>query len=147
MASLSDELAALAMMSASQLRAEWERVWRSLPPRWGLDLMRRTIAYRLQEQRHGGLGAVTERELARVAANADLTVASARPEATLRKGTRLVRSWRGATYAVTIEDAGFVFAGRPYASLSAIAREITGVPWSGPRFFGLLKPLKAVRHA
>jgi hypothetical protein len=147
MASLGDELTALGTMAAPQLRAEWKRVWRTSPPAFGLDLMRRTIAYRLQEQRHGGLSAMTERELARIAANAGLTVASARPEATLRTGTRLVRSWKGSTYAVTVDDAGFVFAGRPYTSLSAIAREITGVPWSGPRFFGLLKPLKAIQHA
>ena len=147
MASLGEELTALATMPAPQLRAEWQRVWRTSPPTYGLDLMRRSVAYRLQEQRHGGLSTVTERELVRVAAKTGLIIANTKPDATLRPGTRLVRSWKGATYAVTVDNAGFVFAGQPYASLSAIAREITGVPWSGPRFFGLLKPLKAIRYA
>jgi hypothetical protein len=146
-AALQDELAALTAMQAPQLRAEWQRVCRSLPPAGGIDLLRRGIAYRMQERRFGGLSAATERTLAGVAANAGLAIASRTPEATLRVGTRLVRSWRGATYAVTVDDAGLVYAGRPYASLSAIAREITGVAWSGPRFFGLLKRTKTVRHA
>jgi len=32
---------------------------------------------------------------------------------------------------------GFEYRGRRYRSLSAIAREITGTRWNGPRFFGL----------
>jgi hypothetical protein len=32
---------------------------------------------------------------------------------------------------------GFDYQGRPYASLSAIARQITGTRWNGPAFFGL----------
>ena len=31
----------------------------------------------------------------------------------------------------------FEYQGRPYKSLSAIARAITGTQWSGPVFFGL----------
>ena len=34
-------------------------------------------------------------------------------------------------------DTGFQMDGRTYGSLSAIAKKITGVNWSGPRFFGL----------
>jgi hypothetical protein len=37
---------------------------------------------------------------------------------------------------IVLED-GFEWNGRTWRSLSVIAREITGVPWSGPRFFGL----------
>jgi hypothetical protein len=49
----------------------------------------------------------------------------------------LVREWNGQTHTVTVEEEGFTYAGRNYRSLSAIAREITGARWSGPRFFGL----------
>jgi hypothetical protein len=38
---------------------------------------------------------------------------------------------------VDVTDNGFVFDGKTYRSLSAIARRITGAHWSGPRFFGL----------
>ena len=56
---------------------------------------------------------------------------------TIRAGARLVREWNGRTHTVTVEEEGFSYAGRNYCSLSAIAREITGARWSGPRFFGL----------
>ena len=56
---------------------------------------------------------------------------------TAKPGTRVVRSWNGRTLTVQIEKEGFIFEDRTYRSLSAIAREVTGTAWSGPRFFGL----------
>jgi len=41
------------------------------------------------------------------------------------------------THTVDVVDGGFLWDGAHYRSLSAIAREITGARWSGPRFFGL----------
>jgi len=35
--------------------------------------------------------------------------------------------------------AGYLWNGKTFASLSAIAKEITGAHWSGPRFFGVRK--------
>ena len=55
----------------------------------------------------------------------------------MKPGTRLVREWNGRTYHVEVVADGFVWNGRTHRSLSAIAREITGAQWSGPRFFGL----------
>ena len=52
-------------------------------------------------------------------------------------GTRLAREWHGKTHHVLILDEGYLFEDRRYGSLTAIAREITGAAWSGPRFFGL----------
>ena len=52
-------------------------------------------------------------------------------------GTRLIREWQGVTHEVVIEEKGFRWQQERYASLSRIAREITGARWSGPRFFGL----------
>ena len=52
-------------------------------------------------------------------------------------GTRLVREWHGITYEVTITERGYLWQDQYYRSLTAIAREITGAGWSGPRFFGL----------
>ena len=57
--------------------------------------------------------------------------------AALASGTRLMREWNGRMHVVDVTDDGFVFDGKTYRSLSAIARRITGVHWSGPRFFGL----------
>jgi hypothetical protein len=55
----------------------------------------------------------------------------------LAPGARLVREWQGRTHQVTVLAAGFEYAGQTYRSLSAIARTITGTPWSGPAFFGV----------
>ena len=38
---------------------------------------------------------------------------------------------------MTVLADGFEWQGRPYRSLSAVARAITGTRWNGPLFFGL----------
>ena len=52
-------------------------------------------------------------------------------------GTRLVREYDGVQHMVTVRGDDFEFEGRPYRSLSAIARHITGTRWNGWTFFGL----------
>ena len=52
-------------------------------------------------------------------------------------GTRLIREYQGIEHCVTVRDDGFEYQGRPYKSLSAIARAITGTQWNGRVFFGL----------
>jgi hypothetical protein len=73
--------------------------------------------------------------------------AASAPTRRLKPGTRLLRAWRGKTYTVIVADPGFVYQGTTYNSLSVIAREITGTPWSGPVFFGLKKPKATERSA
>jgi len=55
----------------------------------------------------------------------------------LSAGARLIREWQGRTFVVDVTDSGYLFEGKEYRSLTAIALQITGVQWSGPRFFGL----------
>ena len=55
----------------------------------------------------------------------------------LRVTTRLIREWRGVEHSVTVRQEDFEYQGRPYKSLSAIARAITGTRWNGLVFFGL----------
>ena len=55
----------------------------------------------------------------------------------LSPGTELIRSYRGQTYTVTVQDTGFEWNGAHYGSLSELATRITGTRRSGPRFFGL----------
>ena len=147
MARLADQLAALATMSPAQLRAEWRRVCQTAPPaRLTTDLLRRGIAYCLQERVHGGLPSSHARELERMVRRrlAEApgvcgagAAAAERDEPRLRPGTRLVRAWQGKTYHVLVGEHGFVMDDREYPSLSRIAEAITGAHWSGPRFFGI----------
>lgn len=140
MASLADTLNGLTTMPPAALRAEWRRLYRSQAPELSPDLLARGIAWRLQEKQHGGLAPAMERELGRLAA-APQPGASA--PASLRPGTRLVRSWNGETYSVLVTEGGYSFNDQTYGSLSSIAKAITGTKWSGPRFFGLMAPTSA----
>jgi hypothetical protein len=54
-----------------------------------------------------------------------------------KAGTRLIRQWHGEVHEVAVLDGGISYRGQRYRSLSQVARAITGVHWSGPRFFGL----------
>lgn len=127
MVKLKERLVSLTQMGRSELRKEWEQVCKQPAPSLSADLLRLGIAYRLQEKAHRGLSRASLSELN--------TTVSARPA--IKPGTRLVRSWNGRTISVLVEEDGFVFEDRNYPSLSAIARDVTGAHWSGPRFFGL----------
>ena len=133
---LDAKLAELTTLSPVELRAEWERVYRSPAPRTSPDLLVRGIAWQLQVKAHGGPSPATLRELR------DLTITErggevSPPIPTLRPGTQLMRSWGEKSWSVLVVEDGFIFEGERYASLSPIARMITGAHWSGPRFFGL----------
>ncbi len=82
--------------------------------------------------------AAQKRKLAGIAEelrrNGDL---SGSPAIRMKPGMRLVREWCGMTHTVLVLEDGFEWNGERCRSLSAIAREITGTQWSGPRFFGL----------
>jgi len=65
------------------------------------------------------------------------------PGLALKPGARLVRGWHGRTHTVTVTEDGFDYVGTSYASLTKIAKKITGAHWSGPRFFGLVRAGKS----
>ncbi len=88
----------------------------------------------------GGLPGTTRRRLLALAeSRQERETARVPPAPSLRPGTRLLRTWRGRTMSVTVLDDGFLFEDRRYASLTDVAKAITGSHWSGPRFFGLTK--------
>lgn len=134
-----DRLKALEQMDSTALRVEWRRLYRSpAPKRVARNLLMLGVAWKIQERAYGGLGAATKRRLAELAKtlerNGDVT---RNRVALLKPGAKLVREWHGETHTVTIVEDGFEWNGRQWRSLSAIAKLITGVHWSGPRFFGL----------
>jgi len=136
MSKLDEDIAALAAMAPPQLRERWKELEGSPAPSLGAPLLRRLLAQRMQERRHGGLSALVRRELLRIASGEQAPSPSrSRPQ--LTTGTRLVREWNGRTIMVEVSDNGFHHAGRSWRSLSEIARHVTGAHWSGPRFFGL----------
>jgi hypothetical protein len=52
-------------------------------------------------------------------------------------GSIIFKQYQGRTLVVRVLDVGFEYDSRPFASLSAIAKEITGTKWNGFLFFGL----------
>jgi len=132
--------------SLEDLRCEWRRLYRSEPPKISRDLLRRGIAYRLQELEHGGLSKATRRKLKTLAKMFRTTGRVAPdPGLSLKPGARLVREWHGRTHTVTVTEDGFDYAGTSYSSLTKVARVITGTRWSGPRFFGLVRDRRSAK--
>ena len=137
----------LESMERSELQSFWgERFGGDKPSTRGVDLLRRQIAWKLQEEHHGGLTTATKRRL-RDLAHSYIKDEKHTPKAqpTLQSGTTLTRNWKGKIHTVQVQRDGFIYKGNHYKGLSKIAREITGTRWSGPLFFGLRKPAKRVK--
>jgi DUF2924 family protein len=121
------------------LRARWRSVFGAAPPSaLTKDLIARTIAYRIQEEAFGGLERATIKLLDGLVRGER---AGAEVKRRLKPGTVLVREYQGERHTVTVVPDGYVWRENTYASLSIVARAITGTAWSGPRFFGLLASL------
>ena len=144
---IAQQLIALGSMSLPELRAEWRRLFRSHPPRHVReDLLVLAIGWKIQEKARGGLTAAEKRRLVRIATELKVPGQQLRNSTIrLKAGSRLVREWRGKTHDVLALENGFEWNGQRWRSLSAIARAITGTPWSGPRFFGLQRKPEPLR--
>jgi Protein of unknown function (DUF2924) len=137
-AMLEAELDRLRSMPIIELRALWRVKFKSEPPQaFGPDLLRRSIAHKIQEAAYGGLDAATSRLLGQLMGQHAKTPGKIVLPRRIKPGAVLVRDWKGASHRVTVLNDGFGYQGKTHASLSEIARLITGSRWNGPRFFGL----------
>jgi hypothetical protein len=105
------------------MRIAWRRLYRSEPPRClNRDLLIRAIAYRMQEQAHGGLAPAVKRKLRNFVAEIEAKGTQIfDPGIAPKPGARLVREWGGKTHTVIVVEAGFEYNGERYPSLSKIA--------------------------
>ena len=111
----------------------WAEVFGTpVPKRLSSPFLRRFLAFELQARERGGLPKGFVSKLTKAARDEQSTASPA-----LKAGGRLIREWNGVTHVVDVINGGFLWNGQRYASLSPIARAITGARWSGPRFFGL----------
>jgi len=134
-----DELDRLAVMPIAQLRVRYREVFRTDPPKaFGPDLLRRSIAHRIQEKAYGGLSRPAQHLLDQA-----MKAFAAKPNGKIvlprriKPGSVFVREWKGRSHRVMVLADGFTYEGDVYSNLSEIAVLITGTKWSGPRFFGL----------
>lgn len=133
-------LAALRTTSTPELKRQWRELFATEPPAFNRRYLESRLAYRIQELAYGGLKPETLRRLEALGEQLDGgNPVTRRIRADLRPiaGTRLIREWQGTEQVVTVLAEGFEWQGRPYQSLSAIARAITGTRWNGWVFFGL----------
>jgi hypothetical protein len=132
------EIERIRSMPIVELRALWRARFKSEPPKaFGPDLLRRGIAQKLQEDAYGGLDRATARLLNQLIAQSAKNNGKIVVPRRIKPGAVLVREWKGKSVRITVTEDGFAFEGKPYDSLSEIARMITGTRWNGPRFFGL----------
>ena len=133
-------LAALKTTPTPDLKKQWRELFDSEPPPFNRRYLESRLAYRIQELAYGGLKPETIRRLERLGEDLDggeKKKRGMRADAMPITGTRLLREWQGVEHFVTVTTDGFEWQGRPYKSLSAIARAITGTRWNGWMFFGL----------
>jgi hypothetical protein len=133
-------LAALKTTPTPKLKEQWRQLFESEPPAFNRRYLESRLAYRIQELAYGGLKPETVRRLEKLGEELDGGRVDVRKRPANDRpisGTRLIREYQGVEHCVTVRDDDFEYQGRPYKSLSAIARAITGTPWSGPVFFGL----------
>ena len=133
-------LAALKTTPTPDLKQQWRELFETEPPPFNRRYLESRLAYRIQELTYGGLKLETVKRRGALGEQRDGgNIMTRRIRADLKPiaGTRLIRDWQGVEQIVTVTQDGFEWQGRPYQSLSAIARAITGTRWNGWVFFGL----------
>lgn len=147
--SLPQQLVALDAMTMRELRERWTEVFGYATASRNHAYMRKKIAWRLQEIAEGGLSIRARERIAELAPASPIRhrlppqpvpetqPVRARDPRLPAAGAVLRREYGGVEHEVVVREDDFTFGGRTYASLSAIAKAITGTAWNGLVFFGL----------
>lgn len=160
-ATITAQIQALRGMKVAELRVKWRELFGEDSRSNNRDFLWRRLAWRVQELAYGGLSERAKGRLEELSKEVDIRFLPPRGwkeslEAAMmsrpavesgpvrdprlpKAGTMLSRPYRGHDIRVTILEKGFDYEGRPYRSLSAIAREVTGQRWNGLLFFGLTR--------
>lgn len=151
---VSKEQAELRRLALHELRVRYAKVFGEPPASGNRSWLVKRILWRLQALAEGGLSERARRRAAELVNEADLrlsppaspstTVAPADPgnlpvakQAVPIPGTVITRVYKGEPLHVKVLADGFEFKGKTYASLSAVAKAITGTHTSGRLFFRL----------
>ena len=133
-------LAALKTAATPDLKQQWRSLFGTEPPPYNRRFLESRLGYRIQELAYGGLKPETVQRLEALGEQLDggnPVLRRIRGDDKPIAGMRLIRDYQGVEHSVTVLREGYEFEGRPYQSLSAIARAITGTRWNGWTFFGL----------
>ena len=124
----------------TEIKALWRKLFGGETPTHNRQFLERQLAYKLQEVEFRkvdpGLLDRNNKKIASLIATGKLRKRDRDFHPT--PGTLFTREYHGKVHQViATADGQYEFEGRPYRSLSMIAREITSSRWSGPVFFGL----------
>ena len=150
---------ALRRMTVPQLREKYREVFGEETRARHKAFLIKRIIWRLQAMAEGDLSERARRRAEELANDADLRLSPPKPRplppsapspsVTGRStparnglpapGTVLTRLYKGRLLEVTVLADGFAYGGQHFATLSAVAKQITGSHWNGFHFFGLTK--------
>lgn len=132
-------VAALKTATAPNLKRMWRDLFHEEPPPFNRRFLETRLAYRMQELAYGGLKRETIKRLDKLGEQFDAGKGELRRRRVDSRpvvGTRLIRDWEGSPHEVIVGIDHYVYQGKRYSSLSAIARVITGTNRNGWTFFG-----------
>jgi hypothetical protein len=136
--SISERLAQLPELPMASLWAMWDEHFDERPHHHHRTWIESRLAYRIQEREFGGLNPRTKKKLQEIGKTGQLPRLLRTDADRLTPGTVLSRIYNDEEHRVTVHGVrNFEYRGRRFKSLSALARAITGMSWSGPLFFGL----------
>lgn len=131
-------VAQLPHLSMDSLWALWDEYFEERPKHHHRTWLESRLAYRIQERAFGGLKPATRRKLEEIGETGILPRQLRHDANRLLPGTVLTRIFDDVEHRVLVRGPNdFEYQGQRFKSLTAIARHITGTPWSGPAFFGL----------
>ena len=137
--SVAAQVATLPTLAIKELWGLWDQHFHTRPENPNRAYLQSRLAYRLQEQAFGCLPTETRQRLIAIGKqHSKIPTRQPSQQIELAPGTVLLREWGDRDHRVVVTAAGhFEYEGQQFKSLSAVARFITGTPWSGPVFFNL----------
>lgn len=136
------EVNRLQSLNLDELRNAWRVTFKKECGSLSRDLLLRMLVWKIQEKAFGGHDKAAKKALDQYGRTGGNLGGDDGPRH-VRAGSVLVREYQGIRHTVTVARGEFLWQEKSYPNLSKIAREITGVRWNGPRFFGLRQARKA----
>ncbi len=146
---ITTEIDRLRSMTGSELMVRYTELFGKPPRVKNREHLWKRCAWKLQEQRLGGLSGAAKARLEELISEIEIpkTEAERTIAGKLKKprkpgdpplGSVITRAWHGKTIEAKVVEGGYEYEGMPYKSLSAVAFAVTSCKWNGRLFFNLV---------